>query len=425
MTLKTLMGREVNIVSQPILPPDKDNVALISEKKYFYKLPLFYVIIGVLLSSLVYFSMSFFSSKTELDNKNLDNQTPQPTVVQEEQTQTEMDQVTTPQPLFPEDDTPLPTFTPVPSKKTDPKGSLSLTISSKHTTEPVNQFIGVLVGQNAPGNPVISFEGTGNQKVLSDIPEGTYRLRMMAGRDLNKYGCAYIPGYYEKEISIARNQNSKMEISLIPYAGVLHIKDDKSFPVPNAKVEVISSDASKVYFSTYTDSLGRAVVYTVNPKPHFIRITAFGQSLVKEFTGGDCLWLEKVILPFSGKSSSVEVIVNPKVRWESILTELVIKYFPLEIENPVPGSNTDFLGKYSLSASSCVGTYSITTGQHPATLSPSGQLYSKIENVPPGRYFACASEASIPGIYYESEWKEVLVSGEKDQTVEIVYPKNY
>ena len=400
-------------------PPDNSlSPSVKSSKKYLFPVAGVLALLIIFSGAIFFFSRKFIRSSVGSPEES-STTTPSPTLAQDLEAQA------IPTPF-------LPTVTPKPQKKvptltptsTPDTGTVLLNFNLLHTDEPIEGFE-VEIYQRDSFDIFKKIQGQGNSIEIGSLPAGDYRIMVRFGEVSSLALCGV--GGDEKagtfEITVQRGQKTTKTVNVYPYPGFLYVKTEDWYPLANAQVELTNEGGTNTYYSTQTDVLGRAVVYTINPNPHWLRIRKGNLTFSKKLESNTCLWIEKLFVPFSVSRSDVKVNYTINADYLSLMTDLVIEDVPLNILSNAVNSNFNYddIRKYTFTSTQCPGLFGFTFKSK--SLNSYDQTTSVLlENVALGTYKVCAYEIGNPGVYYASTHPEVTVDGTPLKEVGLIYP---
>lgn len=207
---------------------------------------------------------------------------------------------------------PRPTLSVLP---TSSFGKVELLFTPKYTSEPISSFL--VEVKRYSGESVFSFEGAGNSYVLEKIEPGEYRVEVYVANREKLCSLTRLETAATKEndpyfFKVKGGDQLKKTIQIYPYMGMINLLTVDRYPIPGIEVIVTNYSGSENYYSTRTDSLGRAIVYTVNPLPQYIKFKLPTGDFIKEFNMGSCLWWETVAVPLALDAGKISVNLENK-----------------------------------------------------------------------------------------------------------------
>jgi len=208
---------------------------------------------------------------------------------------------------FQEKPTPTPISSPIPSPSvpTSSFAHVELVFSPKHTSEPISKFF-VEIMRYGEVWPILSFEGAGNGYTFEELEQGEYvtevyiesRLgRLCSKTTLEKPVLKEEHPYF---FAVKAGDKLKKTIYIYPFPGMINLLTQDGYPISGVEITTTNHSGTEDYYSIQTDSLGRAVVYTLNPLPQYIKVKLpRGGDLIKEFSQGNCLWWQTINVPLA------------------------------------------------------------------------------------------------------------------------------
>lgn len=295
-------------------------------------------------------------------------------------------------------------------------GKLVVNFHPLYTEENVEDYA-VKIYKQSGSPPLVSSTGHGNNYMNDNLSPGSYTFFAQTGRG-DKYCGVTGNGTNTTgvQFDITAGQRTTLNLDIFPYPGFVYLKTkDKLFPIANAKV-------STGYYSTTTDALGRAVLYSINPGPYNLNISYTDGNFDQQITGNDCMWIQRVDSPLTSSQSVVNVKINSTVNSGTLYPELIIKDVPMDIKPNAIGNGLvyDTIRKFSLNQSSCAGL----NGSY---FNFSGNLsYGPtiaFTQVDPGDYGVCVYNINNPNSSYASSVPQIHVSEGNPVEVTVDYPR--
>lgn len=399
-----------------ILQPQKRNYRFIA-----------ILLVLFVISSLFVLAFNYFKTehlRDTLDKKNVIIVTPTPNK--------EIDIVESPPVL---EILPLVEKTPFPSPTPgDQPASIFLSFKTKYTSEPIDGF--EVTVQQLGGPRYDTYIGIGNTYFIPSLDPGKYAIFVRTGDVSRKVYCGaggdddkvYSYSNYV-EFNLKKGEKVKKEINIYPYPGFLYLKTESGYhPISDAKIELTNEEGNQIYYSTKSDVLGRAVVYTINPNIKLLRITKDNDVFIKKIDPEKCLWIEKIILPVKLPLSDLQVNFTINADYFSLMTDVIVPDVPMEIlPNSVGGRIVyDDLRKYTFNETQCPGLSGSGFIIYPPVQKDLNKFDNKnnqllIQDIPKGKYTICAYDTQ-PGVYYTSTHPEVIIDGSALKQIDVIYP---
>lgn len=335
---------------------------------------------------------------------------------------------TEPFPKVTKTNTITPTSIPTTSSKNINK--IDFTLVPKYTNEPISNFILEIIKYGS-STPLLSFEGKGNDYTAEKLEAGDYLIQAYIANKTDRFCSTTL---LEKEVtklddpyffSIKNNDQLKKTVDIYPYPGLINLATEDNYPLGGIKVSVTNRSGSEDYYSTVTDDLGRAVVYTVNPKPQYIKIHLSTGDIIKEFSEGRCLWIETIRIPVAVKRG--KIIVNLKnnssyAPFENIYLARVAR--TIEVKPNSVMNNASFedfhRGQYAAIRSSQDGGTLVSINSSGSSMIAGGMVtdYS-LSSLPVGDYYVFA-QVGEP-LWLVSQIEKVTVVENETQTVNLSF----
>jgi hypothetical protein len=197
--------------------------------------------------------------------------------------------------------------------------SIKVNLVPQYTKEPIESFQ-IAIRSWSDYKKFLEFSGTGDSYTFKNIDPDEYEIEAEVADFSHRCSVTRIKGSVPKGESpyyfkIAKGEKLEKDIPIYPYLGVISVLTQDYYPVVGAKVAVVDRSGSEEYYSTTTDEIGRAAVYTLNPLPQYILIEyndliAGAQRTIKEISDGLCLWRQEITIPIILPRGRVKVSVK-------------------------------------------------------------------------------------------------------------------